>query len=97
MSLKNGKSKNHKNIRQAYDELLTKHEDLVKSFMIMQRSMKLILLTKKAELKESRADGGNPVLYYTRETAEKYLDHHLDEMRINIRENQELGRMEITL
>lgn len=81
------KNNKNKNIRQAYNDLLTKHEDLVRSFMIMQRSMKLILLTK----------GKNEVLYYTREVAENYLDHHLDEMRLNIRENEELKRIEISL
>jgi len=49
MSLKNGKSKHHKNIRQAYNELLDKHEQLVNAFMIMQRSMKLILLTQSTK------------------------------------------------
>jgi len=96
MSLKNGKSKHHKNIRQAYNELLDKHEQLVNAFMIMQRSMKLILLTQSKALKDAGLDD-TAVLYYTRRIAERYLDHHLDEMTINIRENEELHRMELTL
>ena len=83
----NGKKPERKNIRQAYQKLEKEHETLWRDYLELQRLLKRILLTGKSE----------QVLFYDHRTARYYTLQELDNMKLAIKNNTELERVEIKL
>lgn len=73
-----------KNIRQAYKELEEKYKELAEAHLILQRTLKRVILTKNME------DKG---VFYSHYVARYYTDKELDEMQITIENDEPYERM----
>lgn len=91
-SSKNNGVNNHKNIRQAFQESEQKYKRLADAYMQMQRMLKYILLTIEQEDKSIP-----PKLYYKNKVSRHFTVTEIDEMKITVKENEELEQIEISI
>ena len=76
----------NKNIRQAYKELEHDFDDLANSYLKLQRLVKRILLEQEPQ-----------PLFFNCKTAQRYLEHEVDEIELLVVDNEETNCIELKL
>ena len=80
-----------KNIRQAHNELQKKYDELAEAHLILQRTLKRLLLHRK------RSIYANNELFYSYSTAQYYTDNELDNIQIDVFDHQDEERVELRI
>lgn len=81
-------SQEHKNLQSRYDELELQCKQLAEAHLILQRTLKRIILTKGMEDK---------IVFYSHYVARYYTDRELDEMQITIENAEPYERMVLVI
>lgn len=77
-------SQEHKNLQSRCNELELQYKQLAEAHLILQRTLKRVILTKNME------DKG---VFYSHHVARYYTDRELDEMQITIENDEPYERM----